>query len=159
LSNVAVERSKQRIQQRLPYVKNVDFETVPVPGSPDLVDVNFDVEEGPSAQLGGGIGYSESQSFILNGNYADSNFMGTGQRIALEINAGRYADVYSFAHTDPYTTIDGVSRTISLTYRDILQFVSASSDFSSETISAGIDYSYPITEYQYLRFGLTLQSA
>src|SRR5690606_11438979 len=53
----------------------------------------------------------------------------------------------------------GVSRTISLTYRDILQFVSASSDFSSETISAGIDYSYPITEYQYLRFGLTLQSA
>jgi outer membrane protein insertion porin family len=158
MSNISLERSKQRVQ-RLPYVKSVDFETTPVPGSPDLVDVEFKVEEGPSAQLGGGIGYSESQSFILNGNYADSNFMGTGERVALELNSGRYSDVYSFAHTDPYRTVDNLSRTISLTYRDIKQFVSASSDFSSETISAGIDYSYPITEFQYLRFGVTLQRA
>jgi outer membrane protein insertion porin family len=158
MSNVSLERSKQRIQ-RLPYVKNVDFETTPVPGSPDLIDVEFKVEEGPSAQLGGGIGYSESQSFILNGNYADSNFMGTGERVAFELNSGRYSDVYSFAHTDPYRTVDNLSRTVSLTYRDIKQFVSASSDFSSETISAGIDYSYPITEFQYLRFGVTLQRA
>ena len=59
LSNTSIERSKQRIQ-RLPYVKSVDFETTPVSGSPDLVDVNFKVEDGPSAQLSGGIGYSRS---------------------------------------------------------------------------------------------------
>jgi outer membrane protein insertion porin family len=158
MSNVSLERSKQRLQ-RLPYVKNVDFESTPVPGSPDLIDVEFKVEEGPSAQLGGGIGYSESQSFILNGNYADSNFMGTGERVAVELNSGRYSKVYSFSHTDPYRTVDNLARTVSLTYRDITQFVSASSDFSSETISAGLDYSYPITEFQYLRFGLTLQRA
>ena len=81
LSNIALERSKQRIQ-RLPYIKKVEFETTPVAGAPDLVDVDFKIEEGPSAQLGGGIGYSESQSFILNGNYADANFMGTGERVA-----------------------------------------------------------------------------
>ena len=124
-----------------------------MPGAPDLVDVNFKVEEGPSAQLGGGIGYSESQSFILNGNYADSNFMGTGKRIALELNSGRYSKVYSFSHTNPYVSVDNLSRTYSLTYRDVTQFVSASSDFGSKTIAAGIDYSYPITEFQYLRFG------
>ena len=50
LSNTSLERSKQRLQ-RLPYVKNVEFETTPVAGSPDLVDVNFKIEEGPSAQL------------------------------------------------------------------------------------------------------------
>ena len=33
LSNVALERSKQRIQ-RLPYIKKVELETTPVPGSP-----------------------------------------------------------------------------------------------------------------------------
>src|ERR1041384_7546067 len=60
LSNIALDRSKQRIQ-RLPYVKKVDSETTPVAGAPDLVDVDFKVEEGPSDQLGGGIGYSESQ--------------------------------------------------------------------------------------------------
>ena len=71
LSNVLVERSKQRLQ-RLPYIEKVDSETKPVPGAPDLVDVEFEIKEGPSAQLGGGVGYSQSQSFILNGNYAAS---------------------------------------------------------------------------------------
>jgi outer membrane protein insertion porin family len=158
LSNVAIDRSKQRLE-RLPYVKKVESETTPVAGAADLVDVNFEVEEGPSASLGGGIGYSESQSFILNGNYADANFMGTGKRIALELNSGRYAKVYSFSHTNPYVSVDNLSRTYSLTYRDVTQFVSASSDFGSKTIAAGIDYGYPITEYQTLRFGLSLQSA
>src|ERR1700726_4076433 len=55
LSNTSLERSKQRIQ-RLPYVKSVDFDTTPVSGSADLVDVNFKVEDGPSAQLSGGEG-------------------------------------------------------------------------------------------------------
>jgi len=158
LSNTAIERSKQRIQ-RLPYVKKVDSETTPVAGAPDMVDVDFKVEEGPSAQLGGGIGYSESQSFILNGNYADSNFMGTGKRIAVELNSGRYSKVYSFSHTNPYASVDELSRTYSLTYRDVTQFVSASSDFGSKTVAGGVDFSYPITEFQYLRFGLSLQSA
>ncbi|HKZ72878.1 MAG TPA: outer membrane protein assembly factor BamA [Steroidobacteraceae bacterium] len=158
LSNLSVERSKQRVQ-RLPYVKKVEAETTPVAGSPDMVDVTFEVEEGPSAQLGGGIGYSESQSFILSGNYADSNFMGTGERLAIDLNAGKYQKVYGVSHTDPYTTIDGVARTVSLTYRDVTQFVSASSDFSSETMTAGLDYGYPITEFQTIRFGVALQSA
>ncbi len=158
LSNVALERSKQRVQ-RLPYVKKVDSETTPVAGAADLVDVNFNVEEGPSAQLGGGIGYSASQKFILNGNYADANFMGTGKRIALELDAGAYSKVYSFTHTNPYVTVDNLQRTYSLVYRNITQFVSASSDFSSKTVSAGLDYAYPITEFQTVRFGVTLQDS
>jgi outer membrane protein insertion porin family len=158
LSNIALERSKQRIQ-RLAYVKKVDSETTPVAGAPDLVDVDFKVEEGPSAQLGGGIGYSESQSFILNGNYADANFMGTGKRIAFDLNAGRYSKVYSFTHTNPYVTVDELSRTWSLAYRDVTQFVSASSDFGSKTIAAGLDYGYPLTEFQTVRFGVSLQSS
>jgi outer membrane protein insertion porin family len=55
LSNTALDRSKQRLE-RLPYIKKVESETKPVAGSADLVDVNYEIEEGPSAQLGGGIG-------------------------------------------------------------------------------------------------------
>ena len=156
LSNVLVERSKQRIQ-RLPYIEKVEFETKPVPGTPDLVDIEFDIKEGPSAQLGGGVGYSESQSFILNGNYADSNFMGTGERVSIDLNSGRYSKVYGISHTAPYTNIDGIARTLSFTYRDVTQFVSASSDFSSESLALGVDYGYPITEFQGLRIGLSAQ--
>jgi len=156
LSNLLVERSKQRIQ-RLPFIEKVESETKPVAGSADLVDVEFDIKEGPSAQLGGGIGYSESQSFILNGNYADSNFLGRGERLSLDLNSGRYSKVYGISHTDPYTSIDGVARTLSFTYRDVTQFVSASSDFSSESLALGVDYGYPISEYQSLRLGFSAQ--
>ena len=156
LSNLLVERSKQRIQ-RLPFIEKVESETTPVPGTADLVDIEFEIKEGSSAQLGGGIGYSESQSFILNGNYADSNFLGSGERISVDLNSGRFSKVYGVSHTNPYTNIDGVARTLSLTYRDVTQFVSASSDFSSESFAVSVDYGYPITEFQGLRVGLSAQ--
>ena len=158
LSNVALERSKQRLE-RLPYIKKVESETKPVAGSADLVDVNYDIEEGPSAQLGGGIGYSESQSFILSANYADANFLGTGRRVAIDLNSGRYSKVYGLSVTEPYFTADNVGFTGSLSYRDQTQFVSASSDFSSETLAAGFDIGYPISENQGVRFGLSFQKS
>ena len=154
LSNSAVERSKERLQ-RLPYVEKVEFENKPVAGSADLVDVDFNVKEGLPGQFGGGIGYSQSQGISLNGNFVHSNFMGTGDRIALEINAGKYSKSYTFSHTDPYTTIDGVARTTSLSYRDITQFVAASSAFSTKQITGAVQWSYPITEYQYLQAGVS----
>jgi outer membrane protein insertion porin family len=106
-------------------------------------------------QFGGGIGYSQSQGISLNGNFVHSNFMGTGDRIALEINAGKYSKSYVFSHTDPYTTIDGVARTSSVSYRDITQFVAASSAFSTKQITGAVQWSYPITEYQYLQAGVS----
>jgi outer membrane protein insertion porin family len=155
LSNSAVERSKERLQ-RLPYVEKVEFENKPVAGSADLVDVDFNIKEGLPGQFGGGIGYSESQKFSLNGNFVHSNFMGTGDRIALEINAGKYSKSYTFAHTDPYTTIDGISRTTSITLRDVTQFVAASSAFSTKQITGAVQWSYPISEYQFLSLGTSV---
>ena len=156
LSNSLLERSKERLQ-RLPYIEEVEFETTPVPGTPDLVDVDFDVKEGLPGQFSGGIGYSESQSFMLNGSFVHSNFMGSGERLALELVTGRYSQQYSLSHTDPYTNIDGVSRTLGLQFRDVTQYVSAASDFSTTTASATLEFGYPITEYQGLRFGLVAQ--
>ena len=158
LSNLALERSKQRMQQ-LSYIEKVEFEKTKVDGSDDLVDVKYTIKEGPSAQLSGGIGYSASYSFMLNGSYADGNFLGTGKRVAVELNTGRYSKVYSFSSTNPYTSIDNLSRTVSLRYSDVTQFVSASSDFSSKTLALGLEYGYPITEFQGLRVGATLQNA
>jgi outer membrane protein insertion porin family len=158
LSNVALDRSKQRIQ-RLSYVKTVTFETTPVPGSADMVDVNFQVEEGPSAQLSGGIGYSESQKFLLNGSYADANFLGSGERLALELQGGLFSKVYSLSQTNPYATVDGVQRITSLSYRDITQFISNASNLSSKTLQLGLEYAYPLTEYQVFRFGGSVQDS
>ncbi|MBK9251015.1 MAG: outer membrane protein assembly factor BamA [Proteobacteria bacterium] len=155
VSNILLERSKQRIQQ-LPYIEKVEFEKNRVEGSDDLVDVEYTIKERPSAQLSGGIGYSASSSFMLNGSYADSNFMGTGKRVAFELNTGKYAKVLSFSNTNQYLTINNISRTYSMRYSDVTQFVSASSDFSSKSISGGLEFGYPISEIQGLRFGMNV---
>jgi outer membrane protein insertion porin family len=153
LSNHALTRSEERLQ-RLPYIKSVESETKRVPGSPDLVDVEFKVEEGPSSQLGGGIGYSERQSFLLNGNFVDSNLFGTGDRFAFELNGGKYSQVLSVQHTDPFFTIDGVSRSLSASYVERERLTSSFSQFTTKTYSAGFSVGYPISEDQYLSLGL-----
>ncbi len=158
LSNSKVERSKIRLQ-RLPYIEKVESTTNPVPGTPDLVDVDFDIEEGLPGQFGGGIGYSESQKFLINGSFVHTNFFGTGNRVAAEVSSGKYRTVYSLSHTDPYTTINEVSRTVGITYRDITQYTSNASDFSTETMAVSLEYGYPLTEYQRLIFGINWQDA
>ena len=156
LSNSLVDRSKIRLQ-RLPFVEKVDVGNEPVPGSPDLVDVNFDIEYRMPGQFSGGLGYSESQKVMLNGSIVHTNFLGTGNRVAVELNSGRFQKLYSISHSDPYRTLDGVRRTISVNFRDITQFTSAASDFSTTSAGATLDYGYPISEYQSLSFGLTFQ--
>jgi len=123
------------------------------------VDVDFDIEEGLPGQFGGGIGYSGSQGFLLNGNFVHTNFLGTGNRIAADVSTGQYRTIYSISHTDPYTTNDEGSRTVSLAYRDITQYTSGASDFSTETFTASVEYGYPITEYQRLIFGFSWQES
>ena len=158
LSSNKIERSRVRLQ-RLPYIESVEVETTPVPGTPDLVDVNFDIKEGLPGQFGGGVGFSESQGLILNGNFVHTNFMGTGNRVSADINTGRFRTIYSISHTNPYSTINEVSRTVSFSFRDITQFTADASDFQTQTFSGSVEYGYPLTEFQRLVFGLTWNGA
>ena len=156
LSNSLIDRSKIRLQ-RLPYIESADVNNSPVPGSPDLVDVDFDLEYRMPGQFSGGVGYSESQKLLLNGSIVHTNFLGTGNRVALEVNTGQFQKLYSLSHTDPYRSMDGIRRTVSVNYRDITQFTSAASDFSTTSAGATIDYGYPISEYQSVSIGATFQ--
>ena len=158
LSNRLVERSKVRLQ-RLPYIESVETKNVPVAGSPDMVDVDFQLEYRMPGQFSGGVGYSESQSVMLNGSIVHTNFLGTGNRVSLELHSGRFQKLYSLLHTDPARTIDGVRRTVSVNYRDITQFTSSASDFSTTSAGATIDYGYPLSEFQSVSFGLNYKHA
>lgn len=157
LSNALMDRSKIRLQ-RLPYIEpGVDYRTTPVPGSPDLVDIELDLEYRMPGQFSGGVGYSESQKLLLNGSIVHTNFLGSGNRVAVELNSGRFQKLYSISFTDPYRTMDGIRRTLSVNFRDITQFTSAASSFSTTSAGATIDYGYPISEFQTLSFGGTFQ--
>jgi outer membrane protein insertion porin family len=145
--------------QRLPYVEKVEVSNTPVAGVPDMVDVDFDIEYRMPGQFSGGIGFSESQKLMLNGSIVHTNFLGTGNRVALEAMSSKFSKFYSLSHTDPYRSMDGIRRTVSLNFRDVTQFTSAASDFSTTSGGLTVDYGYPITEYQQLSFGLSYQRA
>lgn len=159
LSNRLVDRSKIRLQQRLPFVESVEVDISPVPGTPDMVDVNFAIEYRMPGQFSGGVGYSESQKLILNGSVVHTNFLGSGNRVALNLNSGRFSKLYSLSHTDPYVTMNGVRRTVTVNHRDITQFVSGASDFSTTSSGASLEYGFPISEYQSLSLGVAYQRA
>ena len=158
LSNALIDRSQIRLQ-RLPYIEKVDHETTPVPGSPDLVDVDFKIKEGLPGQFGGSLGYSATYGVTLGGNFVHSNFMGTGNRLAVNLQGGQYQKVYDASYTDAYRTVDGLSRQLSLTYVDSKQFTSATSQFSTTTASAGVSWGYLTSEFRSVRFGVTGQKA
>ena len=155
LSNRAVERSEERIR-RLPFIEEVKTDTKPVQGTDDLVDVDFEITEGQPGTFGGGVGYSASQGVLFNGNFVHTNFMGTGNRIEADINTSQYVTVYRTLYTNPYITPNGVSRTMSLAYRQVTQFTSGASDFDTKTWILGLEYAYPISEYSRIRFGTTI---
>jgi len=158
MSKSRLERSKIRLQ-RLPFIEEVEFDTIPVAGTTDLVDAEFTIKEGLPGQFGGGVGYSGYQKLILNGNFVHTNFFGTGNRIALDLNSSRYRDLYSFSHTDAYTGLDEIARTTRFSYSSFNQFTASSSDFSTKTFSLGLEYSYPLSEYQRVIIGSNLMSS
>lgn len=156
-SRRAVQRSRTRLA-RLPYIKDVRVETRPVPGTKDLVDVIFHVKERPAGTLQFGVGYSDSQGFLVNASVSHSNFLGTGNTVSLSAQTTDFAQSASASWTDPYVTPDGVSRTISAYYRDVEQLVSVGSDFDMTSMGLGVTYGLPISEYSSLRLGLGVDS-
>ena len=76
------------------YLTDVHADTVPVPGSPDQVDLNYKVTEGPSAQAIAGVGYG-TDGFVVNAGVNQNNFLGTGRSLGINFQNSLYSRVYS----------------------------------------------------------------
>jgi len=156
-SATSVGRTRTRLA-RLPFIENVDVETVPVPGSNDLVDVNYTVAERSAGAFQVGVGYSSGQGIILNANVSHSNFLGTGNRVSVDFVTSDYSKSYSASLTEPYYTVNGVSRTISGFYQSTSRLTQESSRYSSDSVGGTLSYGIPLSEYDSLRLGTSLRS-
>jgi len=106
-----IERSKVRVR-RLNYFDNVTVETPPVPGSADQVDVEVSVSEKSTGNLLAGVGYSSAEGIVINASVSQQNIFGSGNALSIGVNTSRFNRTYSVLFTEPYYTVDGVSRTI-----------------------------------------------
>ena len=152
LASDRLDRSKIRLQ-RLSYLEEVKVNTVPVAGTDDQVDIDISVEERLSGSFNIGAGFSQTQGFLFNVGLTQENLFGTGQRLAIDLNTDSANTVYSISFTDPYYTLDGISRTVSLSFQDRNAAEQDISNFETSTFSANINYGIPLTEYDTLRLG------
>ena len=151
-SDNLIEGSKLRLE-RLGFFKEVNVETIPVPGTEDQVDIEFTVEEESTSSIGGSIGYSDF-GMNLGLNLSDNNYLGSGNRFNLAINKSVYQEAYNISFFDPYFTMDGVSRGYSLYYRvtDYGEYNVA--NYLTNSMGGGVQFGYPISDTT--RIGLNL---
>lgn len=152
ISTSKLNRSQVRVQ-RLGYLDQVTLETPMVPGSSDEVDVNMSVTERPSGSLMVGLGYSGGEGMLFNASVSQDNFLGTGKRISTEVNTSKANKIYSFSHTNPYYTLDGVSRSVRLSYRKTDAAEANLANYIANVWGGSVTYGFPMSEYDTVRLG------
>ena len=69
--------------------------------SQDQIIVDVDVEEQPTGSLTFGGSYSDDSGFALLVNFSERNFLGRGQRIAVNVESGDETSQTTFSFTEP----------------------------------------------------------
>ena len=146
-----VERSRTRLQ-RLGYFEDVNVETPTVPGTTDQVDVNYSVTEQSSGSITAGLGYAQTSGLLFNASISQNNFLGSGKRVSFTFNNSDVNTVYNFAYTNPYYTIDGVSRGFGLFFRETDADEANLSDYTTDAYGANLSFGIPVNEYDTIRF-------
>jgi outer membrane protein insertion porin family len=155
-SGEKVRLSRERLQ-RLGYFGEVNIETPAVAGLTDQVDVGIDVEERASGSLSAGIGYSQIQGLLFNASITQDNFIGTGKRVSAGFDTSKANRRLVLAYTNPYYTINGVSRGFELSFRQTDFAELNISSYSTDLSRLGMNFGIPVTEYDRLRFSLAYQ--
>ena len=148
-----IKRSKVRLE-KLSYFEEVSVETPAVPGTPDQIDVNFKVVEKPSGNLLAGLGYSQTQGIIFNTSVNQENFLGSGSHVNVAFNNSNINTIYSFAYTNPYYTVDGISRGFSLFSRSTDARRANLANYLSDVKGGLVNFGIPINEFDTIRVGL-----
>ena len=148
-----IQKSKQRLE-RLGYFSEVDVETPGVPNTSDQVDVNLKVKEKSTGSIMLGAGISSTEKLVLSGSISQQNIFGSGKLLSLQLNTSKISRNIGLSFTDPYYTVDGVSRGFDIYDRRLDASLLGLGFYTTNTIGGGVRYGVPLTELDNLGFGL-----
>ncbi len=157
-SNEKIDLSKVRLE-RTGFFKTVDIKPARIPNSPDQVDLNVNVEEQHSGTTTLAVGYSQSGGITFQAGLSQTNFMGTGNRVSIDLSRSETQDYYNLSVTDPYFTIDGVSRGYNVYYRKTkLNDDYNVNNYVTDSFGGSLSFGYPIDENQSLSASLGIDN-
>ena len=139
-----VERSKILLE-RQPFIEDVTIETPRVEGLDDQVDVEVKVKERNAGTFNAGFGYSDFYGLQFTAGISHENFLGSGNKVAFNLSNSKAIQNYDISFTDPYFTVDGVSLSSRIYWRETdyeeLGLVGQALDTVGARLTMGIPYS------------------
>lgn len=155
-SNEKIDLSKVRLE-RTGFFKTVDVKPARIPGTPDQIDLNVNVEEQHSGTSTLAVGFSQSGGITFQAGLSQTNFLGTGNAVSIDLSRSETQDYYNLSVTDPYFTIDGVRRGYNMYYRKTkLDDDYNVNNYVTDSFGGGINFGYPIDENQSISMGLNI---
>ncbi|MDO5625897.1 MAG: outer membrane protein assembly factor BamA [Pseudomonadota bacterium] len=151
-----IRLSRDRVD-RLGYFTELSVTTAEVPGAPDQVDLVVEVKEKPTGNIQLGAGYSSAEKLSFTFGLAQENVFGSGNRLDLQLNTGKYNRTLAISTTDPYFTSDGISRTVDLYYRTQKPYEYQGGNYTLATMGAGLRFGLPVTEIDTVYVGMNAE--
>jgi outer membrane protein insertion porin family len=145
--------SKRRVD-KLGYFTEVNVETPAVQGTTDQVDVNIAVAERPTGNILLGAGFGSGEGLILSGSISQNNIFGSGKHVSVSVNSSKINTVYALSYTDPYYTVDGVSRGFDIYMRRLDALYGGFGRYRTETLGAALRFGVPVTEIDTITYGI-----
>lgn len=154
VSTGLIKEGKEQLLRK-GFAKEINVETLPVPGSPDQVDVIYDVEEARMGQISLGAGYSGTEKLMFNFSISQENFLGTGKIVDFNFDKSRSSSSYAVGYQDPYFTIDGIGFGASAYYNKAhLSKTTNISDYVADTVGGETRLVFPMSKYDAVNVSL-----
>jgi outer membrane protein insertion porin family len=86
------------------------------------------------------------------------NLFGSGKHVGVGFNTSKINTLYSFSYTDPFYTVDGISRGFDVYMRDTNTDSLTVASYGTKSLGGGVRYGIPIGEDDTINFGLAFDS-
>lgn len=156
-SSAAIEQGKINLQ-RLGFFSNVRVSTRPLQDKLDQIDVIYEVIEQASGTLSASLGFSQGEGVLLGAGIRQKNFLGTGNALSFSLQSSSSINEARFSYTDPYFTIDGVSRGISLYFKETDFDEAGTADYTTDETGVGLNFGYPVDGNARLNTSVAIQN-
>ncbi|MGQ3890502.1 outer membrane protein assembly factor BamA [Legionella sp. CNM-4043-24] len=150
-------KESERQLRVLGYLKNINVNTTPVPGTNNQVDLDVQVEEAPSAEASASLGYGTNGPQV-NAAFNQRNFMGSGRSIGLNFNASYWGQEYSFNYYNPFYTKTGVGRGVNVYYQTVDPTQLDVASYSADRVGIDVNYNLLLSENSSFQFGYGYQN-
>ena len=152
-----IEKGRIKLQ-RLGFFSSVRVSTRPVIDQPDQVDVVYEVQEQSSGSLSASVGFSQGEGVLLGAAISQKNFLGSGNALSFSLQSSGATKEARFSFTDPYYTIDGVSRGIDLYMKQTDFDEEGTADYTTDDTGIGLSFGYPISDQSRVSASFSVQN-